>query len=192
MEPSPEPHEKSSSRKTSSLYLAVGGALLAVAFVVGISDNPPAILAMLAGFFAVVLGVLHLVGKPGKRTAAQQLLYWSPRALCIAFAVFLSLFALDVFSEGQGFWETLTALFMHLIPTMLILCVLALSWRREWLGGIVFVALGLLYAVEMWPKPHRQLSALLLIAGPLFLTGLLFFLNWHHRAALRHELPKSE
>ena len=42
--------------------------------------------------------------RPVKRT-----LFWAPRILCILFAVFVSLFALDVFGEGYGFWETILA-----------------------------------------------------------------------------------
>ncbi len=30
-------------------------------------------------------------------TSSRRLLFWSPRAICIAFAIFLSMFALDVF-----------------------------------------------------------------------------------------------
>ncbi len=36
----------------------------------------------------------------------KQFLFWSPRVLTILFALFLSLFALDVFGEGYGFWAT--------------------------------------------------------------------------------------
>jgi len=57
---------------------------------------------MLVGLFAVVLGFVFLFVKSGRRTPAQQLLYWAPRALCIVFAVFISMFALDVFNEGAG------------------------------------------------------------------------------------------
>ena len=32
----------------------------------------------------------------------RQFLFWSPRVLTILFALFLSLFALDVFEEGYG------------------------------------------------------------------------------------------
>lgn len=35
-----------------------------------------------------------------------RLLYRSPRILSIAFAIFLSLFAFDVFSEVHGCWRT--------------------------------------------------------------------------------------
>ena len=113
----------------------------------------------------------------------KRLLFWTPRILCILFAVFVSLFALDVFGEGYGFWGTMLALLMHLIPTFVILIVLAISWRWEWVGGIMFIALGVLYLVMSWGRFHW--SAYLLISGPLFLVGVLFLINWLYRAELR-------
>jgi len=120
----------------------------------------------------------------------KRLLFWAPRILCILFAVFVSLFALDVFDEGYGFWETMLALLMHLIPTGVILIVLAISWRWEWVGGILFTALGALYLVMFWGRFHW--SAYLLISGPLFLVGVLFLINWLYRAALRTQRSGHE
>ena len=125
---SPLPEEQS-RRKLSYGFLAMGCILLVMAFLVGVGDNPPGIVSILVGFFLLVLGIIYRIGKSGKRKPAQQLLYWAPRALSIVFAVLSSLFALDVFKEGQGFWVTALALLMHLIPTFLILIVLAVSWR---------------------------------------------------------------
>jgi hypothetical protein len=113
----------------------------------------------------------------------RQWLFWAPRILCIVFTVFVSLFALDVFGEGRGFWKTLLALLMHLIPTGIILIVLGISWRWEWVGGIVFAVLGVLYLVMFWGRFHW--SVYLVMSGPLFLIGLLFWLNWLCRAELR-------
>ena len=79
---------------------------------------------------------------------ALQLLYWTPRLLCILFAIFISLFALDVLGEGYGFWGTILKLLMHLIPTGIFLIVLAITWRWEWVGGILFPALGVLYMIS--------------------------------------------
>jgi hypothetical protein len=172
-------------RRMSYPLIVIGCILLVIAFLVGISDNPPGIVSMLVGFFAVVVGVVFLLVKPGRRTPAQQLLYWAPRALCMVFALFISLFALDVFNEGNGFWGTTLALLVHLIPTFLIIVLLAVSWRWEWIGGILFPLLGLLYVVWARNKPFGVLSTLLLIAGPLVLTGGLFLLNWHYRNELR-------
>jgi ABC-type multidrug transport system permease subunit len=116
---------------------------------------------------------------------AQRWLYWTPRVLCIVFAAFISIFALDVFREGGGFWRTALALLMHLLPTFLLLAVLVLSWRREWFGGILFIVLGILYIFWAWNKPFARWYVFLMIAGPPVLVGALFLLNWRHRAELR-------
>ena len=113
----------------------------------------------------------------------KRWMFWTPRILGILFAIFISLFALDVFSEGYGFWETIWALLMHLVPTAMVLVVLAISWRWEWVGGILFMALGLFYIVMAWGR--FPWLTYLLISGPLFLVGILFLLNWRHKAELR-------
>ena len=116
-------------------------------------------------------------------SSVKQLLFWTPRILCILFAVFVSLFALDVFGEGHGFWKTLLALLMHLIPTGIILIVLAITWRWEWVGGILFSALGMGYLIVSWGRFHW--SAYVAISGPLFLVGILFLVNWLYRGKIR-------
>lgn len=117
------------------------------------------------------------------RAPVKRLLYWTPRILCILFAAFLSLFALDVFGEGYTFWETVVALLMDLIPTGIVLIVLAIAWRWEWVGAVLFLALGAWYLVTAWG--HFHWSAYLMISGPLFLVGVLFLINWLYRAELR-------
>jgi hypothetical protein len=109
----------------------------------------------------------------------RKLLFWTPRALVMLFAVFVSLFALDVFTEGYNFGETILALIMHLIPTAVILIVLAIAWRWEWLGGILFIGLGVLYIVLFWDPDNWP--TYLMISGPLFLVGTLFLLNWFYK-----------
>ena len=105
--------------------------------------------------------------------------------LGILFAVFVSLFALDVFDVGYSFWETVFALGMHLIPTGILLVALILSWRWEWLGGILFLALGMLYLVA---ARGQHWSAYVAIAGPLFLESVLFLLSWRYRVTPQHSL----
>ena len=113
----------------------------------------------------------------------KRVVFWTPRILCVLFAVFISLFALDVFGEGYGFWGTIVALLIHLIPTGIVLITLAIAWRWEWIGAILFVALGVWYLVMAWGK--FDWITYLLIAGPLFLMGALFLVNWLYRAELR-------
>ena len=117
----------------------------------------------------------------------EKILFWSPRVLGILIAIFVSIFALDVFGEGYSFWETIAALAMHLIPTLVILIVLGIAWRWEWTGGFLFVALGVLYITLFWEPSN--LPAYLIISGPLFLVGILFLLDGCYRKA---NLPKAD
>ncbi len=110
----------------------------------------------------------------------KRVLYWSPRVLSILFAIFISLFALDVIGVGYSFWETVAALLIHLIPTYIVIIVLILAWRWEWIGAFVFIALAFLYFIET-----GRLDWSLFISGPLILIGTLFLFNWLYRAKLR-------
>jgi hypothetical protein len=187
MDTNPTPAEDKGRQELSYLFLAIGCILLVIAYLIGISDNLPGIASMFLGGFLVILGMFYRFGKSGNRKPGQELLYWSPRVLCIAFALFTSIFALDVFGEGRGFWETAGALFMHLIPTFLILIILAVSWRREWIGGVFYIGLAAVYIIAFRDRPLHW-SALVLIAAPLVLMGALFLLNWYYRDTLRGSL----
>ncbi len=99
------------------------------------------------------------------------------------FALFLSVFAFDVFEAGYGPWETAFALFMHLIPTWAVLGALAVSWRWEWAGAVLFAALGLLYIWFAIGRGHPEWT--IPISGPLFLLAGLFLFGWLNRKAIR-------
>ena len=113
-------------------------------------------------------------------------LFWTPRVICIAFALFLSLFAMDVFQEHQG-WDILKALLIHLVPVYLVLGALALAWRWEGVGAVLFTGLGLFYIVMVWDKFGWQAPAF--ISGPLLLLGGLFLVGWLKRDKIRGLRP---
>jgi hypothetical protein len=119
---------------------------------------------------------------------ANRALYWAPRGLSILFLIFLSLFALDVFSEGRGFWQTLLALFIHLIPVFVLAIVVALAWRWEWIGALVYAGAAALYIYWMGAKPTPlsvRLGSIAVIAGPAIVIALLFLAGWLKHDELR-------
>jgi hypothetical protein len=116
------------------------------------------------------------------RQSTKKALFWTPRILAIAFILFLGLFALDVFGEGYSFGELVVAFLMHLVPNFILLAILLVAWRYEWVGSILFVGLGLFYLI--WTQGRFPLVTYVAISGPLFLTGALFFLNWFYRGEL--------
>jgi hypothetical protein len=113
----------------------------------------------------------------------RRLLYWIPRILCIAFAVFLGIFALDVFGMPVDFWHKALALLMHMVPTAVVLVVLAIVWRREWIGAVLFPLLAVFHLVTM--RGRLDWSGYAAIDGPLQVLGVLFLVNWWKRATLR-------
>jgi hypothetical protein len=59
------------------------------------------------------------------------------------------MFALDVFGEER--W--LLALVMHLIPSFVLIILTVIAWKKEFLGGILWLILGISFMVmslESW------------------------------------------
>lgn len=61
---------------------------------------------------------------------SEKFFYWAPRILTIGFVLFISMFALDVFSEYSGH-KVLVPLFIHLIPSFVLLGALGIAWKHE-------------------------------------------------------------
>ncbi len=121
---------------------------------------------------------------------SKRTLFWAPRILSICFIAFLSLFALDVFDGRHGFWQTMLALFMHLIPVFVLIAALILAWRWEWIGAVLYAAAGLLYVTWVLSMsrpvpPAVRLIWILTIAGPAFVIAALFLANWFRHGELR-------
>ncbi|TSC59623.1 MAG: Uncharacterized protein LiPW15_643 [Parcubacteria group bacterium LiPW_15] len=97
----------------------------------------------------------------------NKILYWLPRALGIGFVLFISVFSLDVFSEYSG-WAIVLPLVMHLLPSLLLLGVVIIAWKNEILGGIMFLAAGLLlFALSDFESVIISVPAI--VIGALFL-----------------------
>ncbi|MCX6786200.1 MAG: hypothetical protein NTZ18_05160 [Candidatus Komeilibacteria bacterium] len=117
----------------------------------------------------------------------NKFIYWTPRILSILFILFLAMFSLDIFGNGYSFWETVLGLFMHNIPVFILTGVLIIAWKHEIVGGIAFTLAGLLYIALLLLRNQFEwymLSWSMIIAGPAFLIGILFFINWRNKKAL--------
>jgi len=119
---------------------------------------------------------------------SRRLWFWAPRLLTVAYAIFLSLFALDVFNEKLSVGKMLLALLIHLTPVAIIMLVLAFAWRWEWVGTVFFAGLGIFY----WVRAVRHPNWILLISGPLSLLAALFLVSWLQRDKLHNRLKNSD
>ncbi|MDD4135651.1 MAG: hypothetical protein PHN66_01105 [Candidatus Shapirobacteria bacterium] len=111
----------------------------------------------------------------------NKFIYWTPRILGIIFILFLTMFSLDIFQPGLTAWQIAIGLFMHNIPALILLIILIISWKHEIVGGIVFILAGLFYFFSLTKSSSFEwyMSVwFLIISGPAFIIGILFFINW--------------
>jgi len=68
---------------------------------------------------------------------------------------------------------------MHLIPSYILIIVLALTWKWEWIGGIIFLILDIIYFYMMAGRVNILFS--LPIGLPLFLISIMFFVGYFYK-----------
>lgn len=96
---------------------------------------------------------------------------WENRILAILASVFPVIFSLDSFSEGRTWPESLLAFGIHNVPTLILLIILVIAWRKEWLGGLLYLAAaGFMFFWFGW-------GAILVIL-PVVIVGILFLAHW--------------
>jgi hypothetical protein len=99
---------------------------------------------------------------------------WAGRILAIGFALFLALFALDAWDTNVAIGRRLVGIATHLLPSLLVAVAIVISWRRPWIGGALFLALAIAYAVMV----RFRADWVLVISGPLLTVGLLYIWSW--------------
>jgi hypothetical protein len=100
-------------------------------------------------------------------------LIWIPRVLAIVVIVFLTLFGLDTFSGDAPFLKELGDFFIHSIPSLVLLLVLFVFWKRPLIGGSLFILISVAFTL-LYFKRFPSLSTFLLLIFPFFLVGILF------------------
>lgn len=107
-------------------------------------------------------------------------IYWSPRVLTILFILFISIFALDVFGNGYSFLQTIIALFIHLLPSIVLLIFLIFAWKFEWIGAMGFFIFSIWFSLVM----KGEVIAYFIIGIPAIAIGILWWLSWSKKIKL--------
>jgi hypothetical protein len=102
-----------------------------------------------------------------------KIIYWAPRLFGIIGILFISVFALDVFEPGVPPLEIAIGLFVHLLPSLALVVLLAFAWVFELVGGILFLLVGLLIVAYL----SNAMWVNLMLAAPFLATGFLFLLS---------------
>jgi hypothetical protein len=105
----------------------------------------------------------------------KKFFYWAPRILSIIMVCFISIFAFDVFDGGNTGWELVLALFIHLLPSIVAVIIIIVAWKKEQIGGWLFIALGVGFVF----LGRFQLATILIIALPVVIIGAMFLLHYY-------------
>jgi len=92
----------------------------------------------------------------------NKIWFWLPRVLMVAYLIFISLFSLDELGNGLGF-------IIHLIPSFIVLIVTIYAWKNEFLGGLILIFWGVVFALYF-----HNINAFIAVCAPLIIIGLLF------------------
>jgi hypothetical protein len=114
-----------------------------------------------------------------------RVFHWLPRIICILAILFVSLFASDAFASGLTIWQQLGGFLIHLIPSFILLAFLIVAWKWEFIGGIIFVVIGLVTSPLVFMLNHNRnqlsigasLKNVLMITFPFIVVGVLFIIS---------------
>jgi prolipoprotein diacylglyceryltransferase len=102
------------------------------------------------------------------------------------------MFALDAFAPELTFWQQIGGFLIHLIPSYIMIALLVIAWKWEYVGGFIFTIIGLAFSLLIfflnYNRNHfsaaQSLFNTLIIAVPFVLVGILFFVS--------HKLKKQK
>ena len=106
----------------------------------------------------------------------EKTLYWVPRILTVIALFLMLMFSLDVFDGNETMGRKLLGFLMHNIPVLILIVILIISWKWEFIGGIFFIVAFIVSCFFFHSFSGNPWS--LAVTSPFLLTGILFIL--HH------------
>ena len=94
---------------------------------------------------------------------------WFPRIVVMLIIVFLSMFSADLFDERLGFWQLMLGLLMHNIPSIILLLILILTWKKPLLAGLLIIAIGIIMTIYF--RHYTRWDIFFVIEFPVLLVG---------------------
>jgi prolipoprotein diacylglyceryltransferase len=126
--------------------------------------------------------------------------HWLPRIICILAILFISMFALDAFAPGLTVWQQIGGFLIHLIPSYIMIALLVIAWKWEYVGGIIFTVIGFVFCLSVFLLNYNRnhFSAAqsfintLIVAIPFVLVGILFMMSHNKKKQKLAEESKSQ
>ena len=126
---------------------------------------------------------------------STKVIHWLPRIICILAILFVSMFALDAFDSELTIWQQIGDFLMHLIPSFVLIILLIIAWKWEFIGGIIFTLIGLglspfifMHNYKMNHSVWMSLMTILIITMPFVIVGILFIVSHNQK---KKSLPST-
>ncbi len=103
-------------------------------------------------------------------------LMWIPRIITTIFILFLSLLALDAFSDETSFSQQFLGFIIHLIPSFVLIIILVLSWKHPIGSGVAFIFIAIVFTL-FFDTYENIFSFLTISLGPATIGGLFVILG---------------
>lgn len=141
------------------------------------------ILAIPVGLLYFSIGLLIVASwqrraQGGINARIARFIYLTPRIAGILIAVFVGLFALDVFGEQGTIWQQLLAFVMHAAPAIFMGILVAIAWRRPVVGFVAFLLAAIFFLRFLLGDLLQGIGNFILFSGPMAFIAALFYVNW--------------
>ncbi|MBE0685334.1 MAG: hypothetical protein IH585_04980 [Anaerolineaceae bacterium] len=114
----------------------------------------------------------------------SRFLYFTPRIAGILMILFVSLFALDVFTAGGNFWRQLLGFLFHAAPAVILAILMFFAWRKPLIGFIIFGLAAIAFLRFVIMGGDFAAGNFLMFVAPLALISGLFWINWKWKDAM--------
>jgi hypothetical protein len=112
-------------------------------------------------------------------------LHWVPRIIGMLAIMFITVFAADSFSDEKTFTKQISDFLMHMIPSLVLLGILIISWRWELVGGILFTVVGIGLSPFIFQRNYHHnhsvgvsLGIIMTVTFPFIIAGILFIASY--------------
>ncbi len=117
-------------------------------------------------------------------TTSNQGFSWIPRILTILIILFISMFATDSFTGEANFIQQLSEFLVHLTPSLILIVFLIIAWKRELIGGVLFVVFSLIMSPFVYSMNYERTHSIMMSLGvilisklPILVAGILFIIS---------------
>jgi hypothetical protein len=113
-----------------------------------------------------------------------KLIQWTPRVICVLTILFISIFALDAFNPEKTIGQQIIDFLIHLIPSFVLALFLIIAWKREFIGGLLFILVGFIFSPFIFTHNYNMnqsvwmsLFIILITTMPFLIAGILFIVS---------------